>query len=870
MKYGFLFFFLSTIFSLSAQQKIRGILKCATSGQPIPDVYIMLRTEDGKRILAYSYSQPDGSFILECPPDPQQEFLLTTSRLGYEPYRQKIPAQTQQTEILLKESSLTLREVKVISSPIRRQGDTISYYMSNFHRPQDRNLADVLARMPGIHVQSDGRVQYDGKPINRFYIEDMNLLGERYSLATKNLSPSDIAAVQVYENHEPIKMLRDRSQTEQAALNIKLKESARAKWLKTFDFGVGGFPFLYNATGTLARFARKNQTLMIGKINNTGKDIAMELKMHTLKAGQVFRPGAPDGIPDRFSPLSVSSSFFTRDRARFNESSIVSANQLWSIAKDVDLRLNMHYGFEREKRSRTMAIEYRFEDRPPTIINDHTAQTINWHKLECEWMFTANQTRYFLEEKLSTAVHWKEASADIFSSPYTLRQKIHLPRVHLKNNTSILRLLGNVSAGIENESEYTHLPQKLMLSSSDSLPLFRSSHVGQSCRFNEGFSNTHITLNYKKHHQSFGLKCGIAWTWQKIESDLSPWPLVTDTFVNDLTWHTSRLYVEPSYRMNYRNWTISSSASANHLRTNYSGKEATYTYIHPRLRLMFAPSGDFKFNAGYSYTTHYGDLNEMGTGYVLERYNLFSKGIEALQFNASQNINFGVFYKNISHFLQMSYLTIYSLYKDNLIPASFVRDIYTFSWWEQKDRLSSFWLNTLSASKLFMEISLTASINLSYNQSKSVVEQQGSSINYTQHSFGVEPSLKWKAKRNLNFDYTMNAFFSGISMNHRPIDSYIPLINHRLYTYFGVTDRLFFTCNLQHFYSKAPYTSTSNLLFADLGIQYEFQHLTLSLDWSNIFNRKLHVISGYNTINTVTQTDKLRPSEVLISLRFKH
>lgn len=644
-------------------------------------IYIMLMTEDGKRILAYSYSQPDGSFILECPQDPQQEFLLTTSRLGYEPYRQKIPAQTQQTEILLKESSLTLREVKVISSPIRRQGDTISYYMSNFHRPQDRNLADVLARMPGIHVQSDGRVQYDGKPINRFYIEDMNLLGERYSLATKNLSPSDIAAVQVYENHEPIKMLRDRSQTEQAALNIKLKD---------------------------------------------------------------------------------------------------------------------------------------------------------------------------------------------FSSPYTLRQKIHLPRVHLKNNTSILRLLGNVSAGIENESEYTHLPQKLMLSSSDSLPLFRAGNVGQSCRFNEGFSNTHITLNYKKHDQSFGLKCGIAWTGQKIESDLSPWPLVTDTFVNDLTWHTSRFYVEPSYRLNYRSWTISSSASANHLRTNYSGKKATYTYIHPRLRLMFAPSGDFKFNAGYSYTTHYGDLNEMGTGYVLERYNLFSKGIEALQFNASQSINFGVFSKNISHFLQMSYLTIYSLYKDNLIPASFVRDIYTFSWWEQKDRLSSFWLNTLSASKLFMEISLTASINLSYNQSKSVVEQQGSSINYTQHSFGVEPSLKWKAKRNLNFDYMMNAFFSGISMNHRPIDSYIPLINHRLYTYFGATDRLFFTCNLQHFYIKAPYTSTSNLLFTDLGIQYDFQHLTLILDWSNIFNRKLHVISGYNTINTVTQTDKLRPSEVLISLRFKH
>ena len=157
------------------------------------------------------------------------------------------------------------------------------------------------------------------------YIENMNLLEQRYSIATKNLSPDDISTVQVFENHEPVKMLRDRSDSEQAALNIKLKEGAKAKWLKTIDFGIGGSPFLYDATATIARFARGNQSMLVGKANNTGKDIFQELKMHTLKQGQIFRLGVPDGIPDQLYPLSISSSLFTRGEKGIPPVSIITS-----------------------------------------------------------------------------------------------------------------------------------------------------------------------------------------------------------------------------------------------------------------------------------------------------------------------------------------------------------------------------------------------------------------------------------------------------------------------------------------------------------------------------------------------------------------
>lgn len=855
--------------SLLAQPKISGTAKDSLSREPIADVYIMLMSRDGKNILSYSFTQKDGTFSIELPASEQTSFLLVTSRLGYEPSQKEITVQMNHVDLLLKESITPLREIKITSTPIKQRGDTIDYYISSFVRPQDKSLADVLARMPGIEVQSDGRVQYEGKPINRFYIENMNLLEQRYSLATKNLSPDDISTVQVYENHEPVKMLRDRSDSEQAALNIKLKEGARAKWLKTIDFGIGGFPLLYNANGTLARFARGTQSMIVGKANNTGKDIFMELKMHTLKPGQVFRPGLPEGIPDQLSTLSVGSSFFTRDRARFNESAIASLNQLWSVAEDTDLRLNVNYGFEKEKRERNLETEYRLENQPSITIIDHTSQTTNWHKLENELGLTVNKSSYYLEEKLSANIHWKDALAEVVSNDYHIRQKMNLPRTHLKNSTSFSKLIGNTSLGVTNNSEFTRLPQSLMLSSQNPLPLFSENNARQNVTFNDGFSDTYLTMNYKRRFHTLELKTGAEWVWQAIESGLNPHPLKEDIFTNDLTWNTARFYVEPSYRLNYRQWTITSSASVNQMKTDYSGKRTDYFYINPRIRAIYEPNASIKFNAGYSHNIRYGNLNRMQTGYILKRYNLFQKGIEELHRNASHNFNWGVLYKNITHFFNLNYLSSYLQSNNNFVPASFIEDIYTFSWWELKENPTRFWMNSVSATKLFSEISLTAGLNVSYNRNSSLMEQQGARINYVNHSFGVAPSLKWNARNNLNFDYTMNTFLSGVSINNNPVNNYIPLVNHQLYTYVGITEKLSFNSNIQHFYNKAPNSSTSHLIFADIGMQYVLKGVTVSLDWTNILNQKQHTTSSYSTINTSTRIDRLRPGEILISFRFK-
>jgi hypothetical protein len=292
MKLIFMCFFCLPFFSLlQSQIYFTGTIKDSTSGLPLPDVYVLLKDSINDHILHYTISKDNGSFYIEIKNTNKTEYFLHTSRLGYEPFNKKIPVNTHFIEISLKESTTPLREVKIKSPPIRQVGDTINYYLSNFVQSQDKTLGDVLQRMPGIVVRDDGKILYEGQPIIRFYIEDMNLLEQRYSIATNNLSPDDIAVVQVYENHEPVKMLRDRSNSEQAAINIKLKDDVKAKWMKTYEFGIGGIPFLYDFSGTTARFARTNQSMIVAKANNTGKDILKELQMHTLKKGQVFNLG---------------------------------------------------------------------------------------------------------------------------------------------------------------------------------------------------------------------------------------------------------------------------------------------------------------------------------------------------------------------------------------------------------------------------------------------------------------------------------------------------------------------------------------------------------------------------------------------------
>lgn len=61
----------------------------------------------------------------------------------------------------------TLREVVISErkSAIRTEGDTISFQLSRFRDSTEYSVEDVLRKLPGITVESNGTVMFRGKPV---------------------------------------------------------------------------------------------------------------------------------------------------------------------------------------------------------------------------------------------------------------------------------------------------------------------------------------------------------------------------------------------------------------------------------------------------------------------------------------------------------------------------------------------------------------------------------------------------------------------------------------------------------------------------------------------------------------------------------
>ena len=201
-------FYLSISVVALAQTDIHGFVKLR-SGQGIDFASVIVSPiTSPKTILGSTFTAENGSFRLNVSSD-CDSLILKASSMEISPTTIAIPNRSGAYDIIVEERVIGLREVVVKAKKIYAQGDTINYNVVSFLSQSDQSVADVLRKMPGITVSEAGQVSYQGKPIKNFYIEGLDLMKGHYGIATNNIDPHSIATVQVLENHQDIKALKD-------------------------------------------------------------------------------------------------------------------------------------------------------------------------------------------------------------------------------------------------------------------------------------------------------------------------------------------------------------------------------------------------------------------------------------------------------------------------------------------------------------------------------------------------------------------------------------------------------------------------------------------------------------------------------------
>jgi len=302
-----------------------------------------------------------------------------------------LPAQAQEKKENLDSifKSLEIKEVVVKAKKIRGGNDTITYNASTYISKNDKVLEDLLKKMPGITVDANGQISYNGKWISEFYIEGNDMLDGNYNIATQNLNASDIASVQVMENHQDAAVLRGKQKGESPAINIRLKDAAKGAWASTLD-AEGGIPAITGSLSVnLMRFKMANQHISYYKGNNCGIDLRKAIKApmnlnSTAEAG-LLMPERP-AISDRL--------------AYDNRSHCVSVNELRRLNQDRTLSFNINYLFDGEERNAGERTRYLTSDSAVTLTETNsTSAKMNY--LNGNLNYKVNSKETYLKEAFS-------------------------------------------------------------------------------------------------------------------------------------------------------------------------------------------------------------------------------------------------------------------------------------------------------------------------------------------------------------------------------------------------------------------------------------------------------------------------------------
>lgn len=267
------FFILCILFGLLSAtaadpRELQGTVVDADTDQPVSGCIV-------KSKGAFASTDKDGHFVISPKADADS---ISFRLMGYE--SRSLPVTAVFSCVRINPMTTQLKDVIVEAPDIYAKGDTLVFNVAKYADVKDNAIIDVIKRLPGIKVEDDGTIKYQGKPINKFYLDGNDFIGGQYGLATNNISHKDVASVEVMENHQPVKALEGIEFPEEAGINLRLKEDARNRWVGVAQAAAGVQPLLYDGSLYTMLIAPKNQNIITIKADNTGWNPANEIQEH--------------------------------------------------------------------------------------------------------------------------------------------------------------------------------------------------------------------------------------------------------------------------------------------------------------------------------------------------------------------------------------------------------------------------------------------------------------------------------------------------------------------------------------------------------------------------------------------------------------
>ena len=843
--------------AMISQTIVSGVVIEKDSNEPLTGASVILRNAQGK-IKKYATADINGKFSIST--QDIKGYTLDISMMSFAKQTVSLDSVRIPVTIVMEPSATMLKEVAVKADRIREQGDTVTYTVGTFAQAQDRSIGDVLKRMPGIDVSSSGKIQYQGEDINKFYIEGSDLLGGKYGIATNGINHDDVGAVEVMENHQPMQVLSGISFSDKAAINLKLKNKAKATWTFHGDAG-GGYSWQPEGSvwdGELFAMAVMPgyQNITTFKTNNIGEDLSAS-------ATDFFASRRETGLSQYVNVSLPGVPSLSRKRTLFNRSALVSTNSLWKV-RNGEFKAQVDYSFNRVTAQAANITTY-FLDSGDRIITENRDGRDRAHSLSGKFIYEVNQKTTFINNTLQTNIRWNDIWLGVTGS-LPNEQSASLPDYHVANKFKMIkRFNGKHIVTFQSNNEWESLPQTLNVAM-DGNDIRQ--HIGEHA------FHTHECASYAFSVKgiTISLEGGVKGYLRSLNTELPDMPEeIPGMTENVLNTNYLTVYATPKfeYWVKKVSFILNAPVSFAHYSFDKALANRSEVYFSPSLSVNWKPNNRISFGLKGGTGRSPMSLHMIQPGYVMTDYRSFRQGVDDFYNTTSSNLSANFSYKHTRNGLFANALVIQSW---SQLPYTMSQQLYgdyiVYSYADANSNKQMLMANG-SIGKTLDFMRGSTNINGSFSRNESHLFSENKAVNSVSTAWSVGAKISGAPIRWLSFDYSINFGNSQLKMNNIS-NSWLSGMENSLLINIMPHEKWEWRIMGEHYRNELTAGNYKNAYLADTKIVFKLnKRLHLSAMLNNIFDQRTYNYTTYSQISSFESQRWLRGRELLFSITLR-
>lgn len=830
---------------------------------------VIWKTQDSKgKGLHFGFSKAGGDYRIPLVPETAVvEFRL----MGYATKSYSVAdfKVLPRREVLLAVTDVEIPEVRISLPPITRRADTIRYNAESFRSGEDRYVADLLKKLPGISMGNNGTVYYQGEAISRFYIEGRDLLGGQYGIASQNMPVDAVSSVEVLESHQHIKALQDVARPAKAALNIRLKDRFKFRPFGEIEAGGGGYPWIYKGRVFLGLFNKALQFIFHAKGNNTG-DYILEEMDDKLQMSELFFYNAP--IDNKLSTPLPRNVEIAQERHLFHQTYLASLNTLVALNAASELKLNATHG------SDWMRQEFRSDE----VL----------HIGESLWNITERSDLRKRKQQSRIDLHYEyNGDRTFLQNDLILQQHGDNTRARITNHDTVTdKSLGNLY-DIQNRLSGLYRTQNRQIFQFKSLLRWQGDKerlktqeaisnylLDETLGVEDIFNRNQLSSSFHFGHHSFSFMVESEYHRERLAFGLATYhrPTLRPEFSpqeQQVTLTRWQLRFIPNYSISFFNKMLALNFSLPVVYSHYQvvqnpneRKEQRPIFL-PTAGLLVRFNYQWEFNLSGSRDWDYCDEESLiSAPYFLNYRNIYVPSGD-FHTNEAYRAYTNLQYKNPAELFFWNIRASYWYSHYNYLPTSTVSTELTYSGSLPGRRTTDNISIVSDFTKNFLQPNLSLTFTPQYNVAQSPFIRQGVTFRNVAHLFTLGLNAEWRWAGKLTLTYNLKV--RGVWNQNRVTTSHIRrYFDQNAAVYYFPISGLELACKATHTAYEHRDNEYYQFYFLDASVGYKYKKWGFALLAHNLLDLKRYSTVTYLDVSRYWQELPLRGREFLVSVKY--